>query len=260
MANRINVLAASLGVIGLAVQAAHADPMVVSRDTTSILDTGSSSFGGATDQYDNTINLNTSSGTYNATLSIDTLATGIAVAGFGGTTVTPTSIPSGTTSAPLTASSPGGAGQGFTYDYQTTAGTAPGNGQSQFSTGISGGHYTLTFDDGGTGFVVNGDTFTSSVELTGNWSSPASHSAVTYAGGYTLTQDFVYSGGDTFVTVQTTNYEGVDPSIDFTLIGASVPVPEPPSIALLGVGLAGLGLGLRRNLRGSPPRIPAFNG
>src|SRR5271155_3044012 len=110
----------------LASTQALSQPIQASRDTVVTVNTGSSSFGGASLTYMNTMDFDPTAGTLVNTISIVPLATSIDFAGLGGTTVSQPSAPDGTTSVALTVISPGGSGQGWTFDYDAVAGTVLG--------------------------------------------------------------------------------------------------------------------------------------
>lgn len=219
----------------------------ISRDTTTTINTGSPSFAGASLIYTNTIDLDTTAGTINTTLNIPTLATGISLSGLGGTTVTPGSVPDGTASVPVSIVSPGGTGQGWSFGYNLVAG--PSAAQSFITAFVAGGFNELSFAGGGQNFLNTGGSFTSTVVLSGDWSAPGDVINLSYGAGYTIGHDFTFDGTNTTFSVSTNNYQGVNPTIAFTLVGSAVPAPEPTSFAVLGSGLVVIGA-MRRRRRG----------
>lgn len=215
---------------------AQANP-IVERYTYSYVDPGASgTFAGAAVGYNNSLRMADGfTGDALYSLSALPLATNISFYAVNGATVTPTSSPDGTPVTPVQVTGNGGNGQGWGFDYHIVA--SPVAGQSFLQQDVVDGHQVLRFTGGGTGLIPTGARFYSSVVIQGDWSSPVSHSPVLYGAGYSLIQDFEYDGFFTRFTIDTSSYNGTNPSIAFYLIGA--PVPEPASGALL---LSGLGL------------------
>ena len=236
--------AAAIICTGLVSTQALAQPAETQRDTVTAVTTGSSSFSGASLIYTNTIDFDSTAGSITNNVNFQPLATSIFFVGLGGTTVSQPNAPDFTPSVVLTTTSPGGSGQGWRFGYQGVAGSIAG--QNFITNLIVGGINELAFSGGGTNFVSPGGTFDSIVTLTGNWSNPASHTAATFGTGYSVLQNFTYSGGVTTFEVRTTNYDGTNPGINFTLFGSAVDAPEPASLSLLALGVAGLGFVTRR--------------
>lgn len=231
-------LAALIAAGVLAAPQARAVPLQIERYTYTYVTPLAADFSGSSYVYNNTINFDSGDGTLDNTLTFQSGASAISIYGLGGTTVAPSTAPDGTGSLLVSITSPGGSGQGWGFDYDGLASATPG--LSFLTYGSAGGVSTLAFNGGGSNFVDMGGRFLSTVVMQGDWSDPGSHSAATYAPGYSVFQDFVYDAATdrTIFSVETASYAtGVNPSIAFTLLGAAVPVPEPASVALLGGGL-----------------------
>ena len=221
-------------VAGLWAPMVHASPTVYFRDSTTTINPGpSGTFAGSDFSYGTELYF-AGSGSWSSQWSFESTATGIAINGIGGVTATPTSVPAGTPLTTINATVPAGGVGGLDIYYSGDSSATPG--ASFLTTATALDHYVLAFAGGGTNGVDDGGTFDSTVRILGNWSSPTSHSALSFGSGYTLVQDFVFNGAFTTVEVQTTDYDGVNPSIDFTLYGNTVAVPEPSGWALLCVG------------------------
>lgn len=224
---------------------AWAAPIAIERFSYTYITPSGVDFGGSSFLYTNTVNFDSGAGTVGGTLSFRPVAFNIVLYGQSATTITPTSLPDHTPSTPILVTSPGGSGQGYGFDYLGLASTVPGD--SFITPGIVGGKYALTFAGGGTGTVGNGARFVSIASITGDYSSAASHTGLSFSPGYVLDENFTFAGGQTRVVVETTNYTGVDPNLSFSLLGGGVAVPEPASFAIVGMGL--LGLVYRRHRR-----------
>ena len=220
---------------------------IVERDTTTTINPGAAvDFSGASYIYANYIHFNNVAGTDGASnLSLQSNATGITFSGLGSTVVTPPTVPDGTTTANIVAVSPGGTGQGFFFGYS-------GGDGGFLSSGVLGGKYDLAFSGGGQNALDAGGTFLSTVKILGDYSSASSHTAATYSSDYLVTQNFVYTGGYTYFTVQTTNFQGNNPTIAFSLLGATVgSVPEPATWGMMILGFGMAGAALRRRQKGA---------
>ena len=206
-----------------------------SRTTTTTIHLGNTAtLAGASFDYANLVTFSSDPGESIAiTLSTSGNATNISTSAGGGASVTPSSVPNGTPQANLTLTGNAVSGGGsWQFGYQGTAGTAAGSSFIVYDSVNN--RYALDFAAGGSNFVTPGGTFTSTLAIDGDWSAPSSHSAISFGAGYTLVDDFVFSGGVTRVTVKTTNYDNTNPGIVFSLLGAQV-VPEPGSLALVAV-------------------------
>ncbi len=229
---------------GLWAPLVHASPSVVFRDSVTTVAPGSAgTFVGSDFSYDTDLYF-TGSGTWSSQWQFESTASTASLTGFGGVSVTPTSVPAGTAVATIDATVPASGGAGLDIDYSGSSSAT--SGASFLTTTTALDRYALTFTGGGTNGVDDGGTFDSTVRILGNWSSPSSHGALTFGAGYTLIQDFVFNGAFTTVEVQTTDFDGVNPTIDFTLYGSTVPVPEPSEWSLLVAGALVLAVRARR--------------
>lgn len=235
-------------VVSLWAPLVHASVNVDFRDSITTIAPGAvGTFSGSDFSYGSDLYF-TGSGSWSSQWSFESTASAISVTGFGGVNVTPTSLPAGTALATITATVPAGGAAGLDIYYSGDSSATPG--ASFLTTTMALNRYALTFAGGGVNGVNDGGTFDSTVRILGNWSSPSSHSALTFGAGYSLVQDFVYNGAFTTVEVQTTDYDGVNPSIDFTLYGNTAAVPEPGVWSLLCVGALVLFMRARRRIRG----------
>ena len=211
----------------------HAAATVDFRDTVTTIAPGvAGTFAGADFSYSTDLYF-TGSGTWTSQWQFESTASNTSVTGFGGVVATPTSIAAGTPQAMINATVPAGNAAGLDIYYSGSSSATPG---ASFLTTADVGRYTLTFSGGGTNGVDSGGTFDSTVRILGNWSAPASHSALSFGTGYSVLEDFVFNGAFTTVEVQTTDYDGVNPGIGFTLYGNTVAVPEPGEWSLLCAG------------------------
>ena len=222
--------------LATAVQAQQVPGMTERYTYTYVTPGAAPDFSGASYVYNNTINLDAVAGTTGTPLSIQPGAQNIVFYGFGGTTVSPPSAPDGTPVVGVTVTSPGGPGNGWGFDYS-------GGANGFLNPTIIGGRRALSFAGGGFGVLSNG-RFLSSVIITGDWSSLANRTAASFGAGYLILDDFAFDGTSTRFTIVTDNYQGINPSISFALLGAGV--PEPQSWVLLLAGFALIGAGLRR--------------
>lgn len=131
--------------------------------------------------------------------------------------------------------------QNFTQSWTITASTT---GTGTLTLGISdGGLQYLEFFGRNQGFLSQGGRFDYSVSMPGDWSRPGTESGqVQFLGvnpGFTITQDFEYDALTDLTTVRIVNgsYDYARPSTDLHFILWGQPVPEVPTLALLGVGL-----------------------
>ena len=218
--------------------ASVAGPLSIERDTVTTINPGAAgTFAGASFDYANTIKFDKGTGSVGYILNTLPAATGITISALGLSTVSPSSLPDGANSAPVTVTGDSTGSGGWSFHYVGQSSSTPGN--SYITNMISGGMYALEFSGGGSNFVDAGNTFDSLVSIMGDFSAGTLHSAVTYGAGYSLVGDFVFNGTYTNVEVKTTSYAlGVNPQIDFTLFGNTV--PEPGTLALVGAALAGL--------------------
>jgi hypothetical protein len=214
----------------------------------------SAGFAAATFDYDTLIALDDSAGIFAFTLSVEPVATDIFFKGYDDI-VSPASVPDHTTSVNVSVTTPGTApgapASGLEFGYKGTVGATPAD--SFLTTDIIGGSKALDFAGGGLGLASVGGTFFSEIVIVGDWSASSSHTAPTFAAGYSILKDldFTYNLIDnfTFFAVENDSYTGIDPGISFSLIGSPVGVPEPASLALFGAGLGCLGV-LRRRIPG----------
>lgn len=225
---------------------AWAAPIAIERFSYTYITPSGADFGGSSFLYTNTVNFDTGAGTVGGTLSFRPVAFNISLYGQGATTITPTSVPDHTPSTVISVVSPGGTGQGYGFDYLGLASTVPG--ASFITPGIVSGRNALTFSGGGFGSVDNGARFVSIASITGDFSSPLSHTGLSFSPGYVVNENFTFAGGQTRVVIETDNYTGVDPNLSFSLLGDAVAVPEPASFAIVGMGLLGLIYRRRRRM------------
>jgi hypothetical protein len=218
----------------------------ITRNTTTTIQVGNPNFSSANATYANVIGFDSVAGTYSVTVNPVAASVGTYFTGFGGSTVTPATAADGSTPVAITLTSPGGAGQGYSFGYTAAVSEIPG--ASFITHSVSGGVNVLSFSGGGTNLLSDGGLFTSTVVISGDWSGAASHSAATFASGYSVLANFVYDSvlNVTDFAVSTSNYQDVNPGIAFDLYGSVVAVPEPSEWAMMAAGLAVLGMALRR--------------
>lgn len=164
----------------------------------------------------------------------------------GAVTVAPDGlVPATPSPIPYTLTHDGSGPGAWRLDYDGVATDVPG--RTFLTTSIIGGRFALTFAGGGSGAIDPGGLFRTSVVIDGDWADPANRTGATFNAGYTLTSDFIVSGS-TLVSVETLNWDGVNPGLSFTLFGgmAPSPVPVPGALGLLLAGLAGLAATRRR--------------
>ena len=234
----------SLAAVLLPIAAQAQSVRINERDTITTINTGAAAnFSAASYTYDNTLHFNNSEGSESLTLNVQPSAMGINLSGIGGTSVTPTTAPDGTAVVNIFATTAGGSGQGIKFGWH-------GGDTGFLSSGVISGHNALTFNGGGINFVDSEGTFFSQVVIAGNWSSSALHTTPTYGAGYSVVDNFNFLTGNTYFTVKTTNYQGVNPTISFSLLGSAVSAaPEPAAWTMMILGFGLVGAALRRSRR-----------
>ena len=223
------------------VSSAASAQLAVERYTYSYINPGApGNFAGAGYVYNNTLNLDSNSGTVGYGLTIAAGAQGINFYGGGGTTISPASAPDFTALVPVTVTSPGGSGQFWGFDYF-------GGTNGYLSLGVLGGRNALLFSGGGSAIVEAGGRFLSSVVIAGDWSSLANRTAAAFNSNFNVLDNFSFDGTNTRFTVETSNYLlGQNPQISFALLGGGVPEPASWAMLIAGFGLVGAAARRRR--------------
>lgn len=231
------VAACSLTVSGGAIAATIGE---VARSTVTTVYPGAiGTFAGASFSYANTITLNTTPGTLLNAVSIRPGAVGISFGGLNGVNTDVSSAPNGTTTQNVKITSAGLSGSAWRFGFNGTASATPG--QTFLTQSFVAGHHVLSFNGGGLNFVDSGGTFTSDVKILGDWSESAVHTAPTFGAGYAILSNFAFDSTYTDFTVQTTNYNGTNPSISFDLEERlATVIPAPASLPLMLTGVIGL--------------------
>ena len=219
----------------------------ITRITTTTIQVGSLDFASSFATYANTIDFDTVAGMYSATVNPVAAATGTYFTGFGGSSVLPGTAADGSTPVLITLTSPGGAGPGLQVRLCRRR-IANARREPHHPLRVPAAKTSCPMPVAARIFSSDGGLFTSTVVISGDWSSAASHSAATFASGYSLISDFVYDSvlNVTDLAVSTSNYQDVNPSIAFDLYGSAVPVPEAADWAMMMPGLVALGLAWRR--------------
>ena len=197
----------------------------------------------AVTQYDNVVTLPVGgTNSIGGSLSLRTGATGVYITTAGGvaTTFSPPALGTPLIFGDITNDGTGGT---FNFGYKTANG--PDFTTSWTKSEVMFGHNVLHFSGGGTGFLDTGGIFVDNIFITGDWSglgtNAGNHTGLTFASGYSVINDFIYDPMHnwTLLTISNGSYAGINPGIDFFLVGGAVPEPATWALMLLGFGLVG---------------------
>ena len=128
---------------------------------------------------------------------------------------------------------------------------APSGAETILSTGIAGGYNFLDVIFNPTAKQSDGSPFTFTASIPGNYSGmevgTGGHKLVSLNSNWTITSNFVFSGGNTIFSATINNYEYPTDQLglEYQIYGASVPAstdgPLPPwALGALGAGLVGI--------------------